>query len=367
MNKQFLKTLALTSICIMTHQASAYSTWSCLGEKMKWDTNTVQMRLASNSFSNSAWRNSMTTAISRVNQNPSRFRYTSTYPDTGVSVNNGQSEAWFTSNQSLLGGAPARAFVQMDCIDYWIFGNDVEITEADVIFDNGVSYTTSMSKTNLWSHGGAFRPFQTTAIHELGHGAGLAHTNNTYNIMGQDWDHIQANGSTARSYLGEDAAHGLVYLYGTTSGSAEDLGITHFKRTGANGQYSTHAKTVLRSSTGGNLSWFTNNGEQTFRVNRGGSYRLELTFENNGKSNQSQDLRFYVSTNSYISTGDRLIRTSSVSVNRNSVYTAYYNVTIPSNLTRGANYWVGAVIDANGTVPEMTEANNATYPPIRIN
>ncbi len=236
-----------------------------------------------------------------------------------------------------------------------------------MIFDNGVSYTTSMNKTSLWSHGGSFRPFQTTAIHELGHGAGLAHTNNTYNIMGQDWDHIHANGSTARSYLGEDAAHGLVYLYGTTSGSAEDLGITHFKRTGANGQYSTHAKTVLRTSTGGNLSWFTNNGEQTFRVNRGGTYRLELTFENNGKSNQSQDLRFYVSTNSLISTYDTLIRTSSVSVNRNSVYTAYYTITIPSNLTRGANYWVGAVIDANGTVSEMTEANNATYLPIRIN
>ena len=30
----------------------------------------------------------------------------------------------------LLGGAPARAFVQMDCVDYWIFGTDVEITEA---------------------------------------------------------------------------------------------------------------------------------------------------------------------------------------------------------------------------------------------
>lgn len=367
MKQQAIKALALASLCVLTQQASAYSTWSCLGEKMKWDTNTVTMRLASNSFANSSWRSSMTTAISRVNQNPSRFRFNSSYPDSSVGVDNGQSEAWFTSDQSLLGGAPARAFVQMDCVDYWIFGTDVEITEADVIFDNGVSYTTSMSKTSLWSHGGSFRPFQTTAIHELGHGAGLAHTNNTYNIMGQDWDHIHANGNAARSYLGEDAAHGLVYLYGTTSGSAEDLGITHFKRTGSSGQYSAHGPTVLRTSTGGALSSFIQNGERVYRVNRGQTVRLELTFENNGKTTRTEDVGYYVSTNNYISTGDRLIGSGNMTLGRNTVYTTYRTVTIPWDLTRGANYWLGAVIDRNGSLSEMTEANNASYLPIRIN
>jgi hypothetical protein len=367
MKKQLIKTLALASICVITHQASAYSTWSCLGEKMKWSSNSVTMRLASNSFSNSSWRSSMTTAISRLNQNPSRFRFSSYYPDTGVSVDNGQSEAWFTSNQSLLGGAPARAFVQMDCVDYWIFGTDVEITEADVIFDNQESYTTSMSKSSLWSHGGSFRPFQTTAIHELGHGAGLAHTNNTYNIMGQDWDHIHANGWTARSYLGEDAANGLVYLYGTTGSSAEDVGITHFKRTGSSGQYSAHGKTVLRTSGGGNLPSFTSGGETVYRVSRGQTIRLELSYENNGKTTRTEDIGFYVSTNPLITTSDRLVGTTSMTLSRNSVYTTWRYVTIPSNLTRGANYWVGAIIDRNGSLGEMTEANNATYLPIRIN
>ena len=367
MKQQAIKALALATICVLTQQASAYTTWTCLGERMKWDTNSVTMRLASNSFSSSSWRGSMTTAISRVNQNPSKFRFYSSYPDTSVGVDNGQSEAWFTSNQSLLGGAPARAFVQMDCVDYWIFGTDIEITEADVIFDNQVSYTTSMSKTNLWSHGGSKRPFQTTAIHELGHGAGLAHTNNTYNIMGQDWDHIHANGGTARSYLGEDAAHGLVVLYGTTSGSAEDLGITHFKRTGASGQYSKHGKTVLRTSSGGALPSFVQNGERVYRVNRGQTVKLELTYENNGKTQRTEDVGYYVSTNSFISTSDRLIRTRTMTLGRNKVYTNSYNVTIPSDLVRGRNYWVGAVIDRNRSLSEMTEANNASYLPIRIN
>lgn len=367
MKHQIIKLLALASVCGLAHQASAYNTWSCLGEKMKWDTNSVQMRLASNSFSNTSWRSSMTTAISRVNQNPSKFRFTSYYPDTGVSVDNGQSEAWFTSDQGLLGGAPARAFVQMDCVDYWIFGKDVEITEADVIFDNGESYTTSMNKSSLWSHGGPSRPFQTTAIHELGHGAGLAHTNNTYNVMGSDWTHIHANGSTARSYLGEDSAHGLVYLYGTTSGAAEDLAVTHFKRTGADGEYSTHGPTVLRSSTGGSLSSFISGGERVYRVNRGQSVRLELTFENNGKTFQNRNVGYYVSTNNIVSTFDRLLESANMSLGRNTVYTTYRTVTVPSDLVRGRTYWLGAVIDRTGALIEMTEANNATYIPIRIN
>ena len=217
-------------------QANAYNTWTCLGEKLKWSSNSVTMRYSSVSFPSGSWRSSLDTAIDHLNENPSPFNYSKSYGDTSVAIDNGQSEAWFTSSQSILNGAPAVAYTQYDCIDYWIFGKDVELTEADVIFDNGVSYTTSMSKSNLSAYAGTLRPFQTTAIHELGHGAGLAHTNNTYNIMGDDWDHITANGSTARSYLGEDAANGLVYLYGTTGSSAEDLAVTHFKRTGASGE-----------------------------------------------------------------------------------------------------------------------------------
>lgn len=60
------------------------------------------------------------------------------------------------------------------------------------------------------AYGGGSRPFQTTAIHEFGHAAGLGHENAEYNIMGEDWTHISCNGSTYRSYVGEDANDGLV-------------------------------------------------------------------------------------------------------------------------------------------------------------
>jgi hypothetical protein len=42
-------------------------------------------------------------------------------------------------------------------------------------------------------------------------------------------------------------------------------------------------------------------------------------------------------------------------------------VTIPNDLVRGQNYWLGAVMDRTGALSEMSEVNNATYIPIRIN
>ena len=349
-------------------QANAYNTWTCLGEKVKWSSNSVTMRYSNTSFAPGSWRSSLDAAINHLNENPTPFNYSKSYGDTSVALDNGQSEAWFSNSQSVLNGAPAIAYTQIDCIDYWIFGKDVEITEADVIFDAGESYTTSMSSSSLLGYGGSRRPFQTTAIHELGHGVGLGHVNNTYNIMGTDWTHIHANGGTARSYLGEDAANGMVYLYGTTGSNAEDLGLSHWRYLGTSGEYSTHQKTRVTNSSGGSLSTVTIGGETGYRVSKGQTVRVYLTYENNGKSQQSNaDVRHYVSTNNYVSTYDTLLNTRTVNLGRNTVWTTYTTVTIPGNLTSGRNYWLGAVIDADRSLPEMTESNNATYLPVRIN
>ncbi|MFK8029835.1 MAG: hypothetical protein AB8G18_06315 [Gammaproteobacteria bacterium] len=360
-----LAALALTALC--ASQASAYTTWTCQGEKAKWDSNTVNLRYSSVSFPAGSWRNSINAAMDRVNDNPSNFRYTRSYGDTSLGLDNGQNETWFSSSASVLNGNPAVAYVYRDCVDYWIFGLDNEIVEADIIYSSAVNYTTSMSTSSLWGYSGAARPLQTTAIHELGHGAGLKHTANTYNIMGTDWTHIHANNLTARSYLGEDAANGLVYLYGTKSNAGQDIAVTHYKRTGASGEYSSHGKTRLTTSGGGNLSTLTISGETGYRVNKGQTIRAEFTYENNGRTTQNQDVRFVVSTNKYITTYDTTLKTTTKSVGRNTVYTTTDSITIPANLNSGQNYWIGVIFDANGTLAETTEANNATYLPIRVN
>jgi hypothetical protein len=164
--------------------------------------------------------------------------------------------------------------------------------------------------------------------------------------MGTDWTHIHANGSTARSYLGEDAANGAVYLYGTTTAVAEDLALTHWKYLGTSGEYSTHQKTRVYTNTGGSLPTFTVSGETGYYVSKGQVVRFELTYENNGKNTQSSsDVRYYVSTNDTISTGTRR------SAARPSAWPQHgahdlRDAHDPEHLTSGVTYWLGAVIDA---------------------
>lgn len=337
-----------------------------LGNPVTWSGDSANMRTSAVSFPAGAWRNAIVETMQDWNGGASQFDFSWQHGDTSVGTSNFQNEIWITAASSGdLSGAPAV------CISWHLFGS---MMEADVLFADRPSSTTywstSHSKNNLLPYGASSRPFQTTALHELGHALGLNHEARWYNIMGQDWDHIHANGSSVHYYAGEDAMSGAIFLYGT--GSGEDLGIVHWRHTGSSGEYSTHARTRMFTSSGGALSTFVDttynpNGEIGYRVNAGQTVRLELSYENNGATFQSSSVGFYLSTNDFISTGDQLLGTSTFSLGRNTVYTTQSTITIPSGLPSGTIRWVGAVIDRDGSLSEIDESNNATYIAIRIN
>lgn len=357
---------AAAAVLCWSDPAHAYGWSTCLGEKLKWSSNSKTLRGNSTSFPAGYWFNGLQDAVNKFNLNPSKFRYSLTSEGGGVGRNNGQTEVWGDTG-SILDGAPAIAYSYWTC--YWFFGDHVEMDEVDVIFDYGSPWiwTANTSKSSLSTYTGSLRPLQTTGAHEFGHGLKLNHVNYEYNIMGFDFEHIHVNGSTARAYMGEDAADGSVYLYGARSGSWEDVAVVHWKYSGASGEYSDHTKTRVYTSTGGALPTFTVNGETGYRVNRGQTVRLELTYENMGKTTQDPvQVGFFVSTNDYISTLDRRIGGMSLSLGRGDVYTTFANVTIPNDLTANTNYWLGAVVDENGAITEIVEWNNATYIPIRV-
>ena len=362
MNNPILTGAALClAVLGLESRASAYEYWTCLGSKITWSSGSPTMRLSSVSFPSGSWRTAMTDVCDHWSDGPAQFEWNVVYGDTSVGVGNFQNEAWFTTSQSLLNGAPARCISWSYCANW---------AEADIVFDAAVAYTTSTSKTALTPYGGASRPFRTTALHELGHGVGLKHENDEYNIMGQDWDHIHANGSTARAYAGEDGFDGAVYLYGTASGR-QDVGVVHWKWTGRSGEYSTHARTSVFKQNGALAPGFTDrtfnaNGEPGFKVSRGETIQVELSFENNGASSQSPLVEYYVSTNDFISTFDTFVGSRRPTVNRNGVYTFTQTIVVPSNLTVGAVYYVGAVVDPDDDIDEFDEGNNATYIAIKI-
>lgn len=356
----------------------------CGDLNLKWASNSKTLRASTVSFpSGGYWRGGLQEAIDRFNENPSNFNYSLT-SDTGGGVGrgNGQSELWFSSDEDVLdcdddgtGCAPAIAYSSSTCYrwrEWTVFGgwSDWEyvgyMDEVDVAFNTDVDWTVSNSTSSLIKYDGSRRSIQATALHEIGHGARFKHEDDEYNIMGSDFEHLHVNSSTARAYLGEDIADGLVHLYGKSQ--KEDLGVVHWRYEGPSGGYSDHKKTSITSSSGSTLSSVTVDGEKTYKVNAGDTVRIQFTYENNGANTQSGvKVGFYVSTNNLITTRDDRLGGTTMTLGRNSVYTTEHSVSLPSTLTSGEYYWIGAIIDEEDTVSEEVEWNNATRLPIKVN
>lgn len=354
--KHTVHTAVLAGLALVAvSNAEAYSTFSCGSGDAAWSSKSRTIYAYTGSFpAGGAYDTALKEAIARLNDNASGFTFNLQYTSTAPAMGNGVSEIWI-ENISPPG-----------VTNVWWNGS-CDLTEADVRMDSSVTWTTSTSKGNNLSYGGAARPFQTTLLHELGHAAGLGHEASEYNVMGQDWNHIHANGITSRAYLGEDASDGTVDLYG--AGADQDLGVVHWRRTGASGEYSSHSRTrILDPGTGAELGFTVNGyGERVYNVNRGQEVRLEFSYENNGNSYQYQDVTYYVSTNDYISTWDTPLGDRSIGLVPDNVYTSGYTVTIPDDLSCNTDYWMGAIIDRDGSLAENNEWNNATYIPIHVN
>jgi hypothetical protein len=352
--KTFIAPVMAIASLLTAGYANAYTTYGCGSGNAKWSGTSKTIYANRASFPvGSGLESALYDAIARLNENASNFTYNLVIDSYPPSLNNGYSEIWIEN-------------ISPPGVTSLSWNGSCNLTEIDIRMDSSVTWTTSTSKATQTNYGGTGRPFQTTLLHELGHGIGLGHEADEYNVMGQDWDHVSTNGETAYAYFGEDANDGAVFLYG--SDGTQDVGVVHWRYTGASGEYSSHDRTrLLDPSTLAELPYSWVNGEKRYNVNRGQSVRVELTFENNGNDYQYEDTGYYVSTNSTISTIDTLLATRSIGLSPDNVLTSSWNVTIPSNLSCSTEYWVGAVIDKDYSLTEYMSWNNATYIPLYIN
>lgn len=362
MNAKRINVLLTCGMAVLLAPAAAgYATHG------RWASSTVLIRAHGTSFpSGSAYQNALVTVMDRFFRNPSNFCLNFQWNDSSCSLGNGQSEVWFSASDDYF---PA--------VTFWWTNADNRIVEADVVFCSDEAYTTSMSRLALWTYGGASRPFQTTAIHEFGHVAGLSHEDDEYNIMGQDWTHIHSNGTTCRSYVGEDASDGLISLYGPASEPVdsvkipagfefEDVAATVMRWTGRNGEYSQHGWCAVRNLNGVVVPSTPEvaGGQPKYEVNKGSSYLFEFTHENCGESAQNVRVWYYLSTDRTITRSDLCWAQREMYLGRNDVVTRSQRIDFPASMVPGT-YYLGVLMDPTNSLAESDE-ENAAYHVIRI-
>ena len=357
--------LALTPFTILAFEYDEHN-----GDPVRWETDRVTFHASEVSFGyGEPFTDALETVLNRWNWNPSNFRFNLQLFDPVVEVDNGQNEVWFAKGKKKTPPAECLAWVRRD-----------KIVEADVVFytpsdilDDGseIEFTSSMSKSQLTTYGGTFRPFKTTAMHEFGHALGLNHEREEYNIMGEDWTHIHVNGDTCKAYFGEDAADGAVFLYGRAPNAGEDVSVSHFMYKGWKGEYSTHRYTKFYNRDGTNaanelISTTLPSGEPEYEVYPGQVVQVQFTYENNGASTQTVDVGFYISDDNLIETSDDLIATKKVELSRDDVYTPTTTVVIPNDLVVGEQYYLGVIVDYTDSVAEFFEEDNAAHHAIKV-
>jgi hypothetical protein len=107
-------------------------------------------------------------------------------------------------------------------------------------------------------------------------------------------------------------------------------------------------------------SW-SSASEPTFSASRGSKLYAEYVVENNGAATQSVTTTLYICPTTVVSTACTAVGSDTDAIAYGEVFTGYDDFTVPTSLTRGKTYYVGAGVDVAGRLSEVFEQNNFTY------
>ena len=326
--------------------ASAYEWHECRSNKQVWDSNNVTFRPSSVSFpSGSAWRTSVEAMRTAWNTAPgTQFDFTYSYNSSSTYSTDDDTNSILITNTYNYNGALAVARLSFKwCV--WPFWGG-KLKEVDVLFNPAYSWENSVNPTfppNPWS------PYNSTlvGIHELGHAFGLSHENDAMATMNSVYPNSGSLGQDNDIVPHGDDVYGNRAGYGT-SGTARDLyASTYLRSSAGNSVYITAPSIMYRSAT-------------SFQFSMGNRGTLNET---------SVGVKFYLSTDRNITSGDYLVGSAGFSMDQGATVTRTVNVTASSSIPAGT-YFFGWIVDPENYIAEADEGNNSgalTSPTVLVN
>lgn len=311
-------------------------------------------------------------AILVFNRNPSNVTYSVSFGDSSVAVTNGQNEIWWTTGATG-DTALGRTYTHRSCT-LGLFGYSWDMKETDIVMYDQHNWVAQIAPHityayDLYEYGGTNNAMVNTMVHELLHGVGLMHEGDEYNIMGSSQNFHNVNAFGSQLHVGEDAARGLVYIYGARSDILEDVGVSERKYDGyftspGQGSYATASLVgVYDSSMNLKPTDINSDNQIAYKVSSGEMIYFEFTLENIGKNTQDVTLDFYLSSNSLIQPPeDYYLGSANETLTIDSADTITFSATLPGGLSTGVEYWLGTRITMDNDFDNNPRNQNTRIP-----
>lgn len=262
------------------------------------------------------------------------FEFDPISDDSNNSFSMGNSVNEFAWHSTATDGALAVTTVRFDTCFI-----DQEIEEADMVFDNTITWEFGAHDPRQVEGAASFR---FTAVHEMGHFLGLDHEPNQMAVLLTTASGFHGGSSSFVSApFGDDAA-GARRLY-PHSNNETDFSISNFRWVSSD-------STALILPTG------------ITTVRRGSNVTTGFSFTNQGKTFVDFPFTVFLSTNTVISTADRPLVSGNGFGPSGFFGDFTFQVFIPADVTPG-DYFIGAIFDPANTIAEQRESNNrVTFP-----
>lgn len=311
---------------------SAWNYDTCLGNRLTWSNNWASFTAANVSFPDSTTRQALEAAVSAWNTAPNTsFRFLLSYGNLTAATRPNFSNEIIFSSEGFDGNTLATTYKFYNCAN---------ITEKDIVFNAGRTWSFNTSPASLPKNDGSPISFPLVAMHELGHALGLNHQNSTLATMSPQYPNGGPVGNLGQLHfqpLPDDVLGDRVGYFSSCCGFrdlvASAYGVYNETQTGP----------IVPASI-------------AYRGRRTG---FGFSVGNRGSASETVQVNFYFSTDRWIDTSDMYLGSTTVSLASGAVNPAgavYFD--FPLNFPLGT-YYFGYIVDPYNTISEADETNNA--------